>query len=1075
MTVSFTNGVLEDRRLDAAIERYVSYLGDATVPKSAALLRESIGAFGDTDAKAALDLYGAEVVGRAAVKNIRERREFEQAVDVYANALAGQPLPASLEELARSHRKARRKAAPADRKALDHPYQLAMNAITAFGLDAFAQAVTLRRAGGQVVAPPRAPEVDRPIGGDLEDPAEQYRIGHALASTRSKVKAESWLRKAAKQGHHRAQYELADMLIRRKDLAAREEGVTWLFKSAQFASKQGEVDAHLLLARAYEVGVPGALEKNHRLAGLWARKAAVTSKAPVPQPDRRDPLGQYLLACRYLDGLGVERDPEKGVALLEQVVRGKSRYSRWASSKLEALDAPKPYRRRTLAHQPVTQAYLDVVRPSILGQTREKSIWRAFLDSTPLFDVIADIAETAGSPAYDGLADFLSLILDPTLSKEAKLERLEVNGERIHRGLSELLELEREDRGRFRPAFEDLFRLFAERYRSELSGEPTEVERAVTRLAGGDPKDARVVVDLLLGLGRWLDDLIQERDRPVEDVARRAIEGADRFLELERGVRVLRKVRPRSVSDLLAATLDHQQQTVAAGVVDFLSLFLDPTLRPEQRAQKLQERRTKIEHALAATTGAPEGNAFFATLFNVLGKHLERASDGAEGSLLEAISSWLPPTATRAERESVTKSLLSLGRTLDRELRDVGQDPGALPKVLDGLEGVLSVKRELSDLLGAKALSPWKLAMGAVAGGLTWEAFRVSGLQEAIREHTGVDPVLVELHRKVGLIPPSIARELDEEQVEATLSFLSVFVDPLLSRERKAEILDQTIERAASLLDFDRLPNTNWTELCGHAGKQLSAHLGDSVKPDLADFLRERMIGLGQRLDRETSITVADPIGNLVQRSVAGFLRSHKEALLDFSVADLSRSTFESLRAVSEEGRITQEDLLDRILPGLNLGLDAPLLVALDRQLPLIPTDLRQQLGDEAAEELLAVLSLPCDPFRSREERAEILDRALQRLGHALPALGERSWSALFESVRSRILDHAGERGISVHPQADEWLTKRLSELASTLDRAGSIESFLGRHREDLLDSDAAPARHHEEGLEEPDRRERAR
>ena len=49
--------MIDDRRFDAAIERYISHLDGRPLPRNAPKLRESIAAMGDADSQAAIDLY----------------------------------------------------------------------------------------------------------------------------------------------------------------------------------------------------------------------------------------------------------------------------------------------------------------------------------------------------------------------------------------------------------------------------------------------------------------------------------------------------------------------------------------------------------------------------------------------------------------------------------------------------------------------------------------------------------------------------------------------------------------------------------------------------------------------------------------------------------------------------------------------------------------------------------------------------------------------------------------------------------------------------------------------------------
>ena len=120
------------------------------------------------------------------------------------------------------------------------PKGITANAIAAFGFEAFIAAV-----GDSRPAPPaRAEAIDSaPIGGDVKDAERQYQLGHLLMQTHAKKKGEHWLLEAAKQGHRRAQGELAEIMIRKESLASREEGVKWLFRAAQFASRDGDVDS----------------------------------------------------------------------------------------------------------------------------------------------------------------------------------------------------------------------------------------------------------------------------------------------------------------------------------------------------------------------------------------------------------------------------------------------------------------------------------------------------------------------------------------------------------------------------------------------------------------------------------------------------------------------------------------------------------------------------------------------------------------------------------------------------------------------------------------------------------------
>jgi TPR repeat protein len=137
-------------------------------------------------------------------------------------------------------------------------------------------------------------------GGDPEAQASmglllELGLGKAADRVRTEdaFRARNWYRKAAEQGHTRAQHSLASLYLWGQGGARDPETAAyWLERAAE----QGVVEAQVKLAALYANGDGVRFDIDTALD--WLRKAA----------GRGDPLGQFLLGQFYETGIGVPRD-----------------------------------------------------------------------------------------------------------------------------------------------------------------------------------------------------------------------------------------------------------------------------------------------------------------------------------------------------------------------------------------------------------------------------------------------------------------------------------------------------------------------------------------------------------------------------------------------------------------------------------------------------------------------------------------------------------------------------------------------------------------------------------------------
>ena len=127
-------------------------------------------------------------------------------------------------------------------------------------------------------------------------PDAQNAIGEMLLSgqggPRRETAATAWFRKAAFQGHARAQVNLGAMIERSPNIGAKEEAAGWYRRAAV----QGFAPGQHHLARLYEAGE--GMPRNIGLAVFWYTKAVHQNFAP----------SQFAIGLLRHDGIGLSRN-----------------------------------------------------------------------------------------------------------------------------------------------------------------------------------------------------------------------------------------------------------------------------------------------------------------------------------------------------------------------------------------------------------------------------------------------------------------------------------------------------------------------------------------------------------------------------------------------------------------------------------------------------------------------------------------------------------------------------------------------------------------------------------------------
>jgi TPR repeat protein len=128
----------------------------------------------------------------------------------------------------------------------------------------------------------------------------QFLLGELYCNKNDKKLAAKWIKKAAKQGHAKAQYKLSYIYnygrgVRKDD----KQAIKWCRKAAE----QGYASAQLELGHQYSYGV--SLSKDLLKAADWYTKAAKQGSAS----------SQLSLAELYEGGWGVEQDYPRAYSL----------------------------------------------------------------------------------------------------------------------------------------------------------------------------------------------------------------------------------------------------------------------------------------------------------------------------------------------------------------------------------------------------------------------------------------------------------------------------------------------------------------------------------------------------------------------------------------------------------------------------------------------------------------------------------------------------------------------------------------------------------------------------------------
>jgi len=145
----------------------------------------------------------------------------------------------------------------------------------------------------------RAAELAEPLARDGDRDA-QYALGvifdRGLNGTKNENLAADYYRKAAEQGHPKAEFKLASMYTtgRGVDEKSDEQAFRWYLKAAE----AGDVDAEYSVAAIYQTG-KGAEQSNEK-AFSWFLKAA----------DQGDVDAAYNVGAMYQNGSGVEKSNE---------------------------------------------------------------------------------------------------------------------------------------------------------------------------------------------------------------------------------------------------------------------------------------------------------------------------------------------------------------------------------------------------------------------------------------------------------------------------------------------------------------------------------------------------------------------------------------------------------------------------------------------------------------------------------------------------------------------------------------------------------------------------------------------
>ena len=153
----------------------------------------------------------------------------------------------------------------------------------------------------ETVTPPVAQRTEN----EPKDAQAQYELGLKYYEEKNYSEAATWYRKAAEQGHVRAQYELGGLYhIGRGVTKDNQKAFKWYRKAAD----QGYADAQNGLGYIYQIGL--GVTRDYQEAIKWYRKAAEQGHANA----------QYALGGTYGNGQGVTQDYQEAIKWYRKAV-----------------------------------------------------------------------------------------------------------------------------------------------------------------------------------------------------------------------------------------------------------------------------------------------------------------------------------------------------------------------------------------------------------------------------------------------------------------------------------------------------------------------------------------------------------------------------------------------------------------------------------------------------------------------------------------------------------------------------------------------------------------------------------
>lgn len=136
------------------------------------------------------------------------------------------------------------------------------------------------------------------IAGNQGHSESQYLLG----TVHMKLKlpgGQEWFRMAARSGHSKAQFALAEILIENEDLVSTEESIRW----CMLAAAQGDCRAKYLLARRYDTG--NGVPQNYEHALELYKEVAIEQKHLGAESRIGEMLRQDLGTQKHISDVGL--------------------------------------------------------------------------------------------------------------------------------------------------------------------------------------------------------------------------------------------------------------------------------------------------------------------------------------------------------------------------------------------------------------------------------------------------------------------------------------------------------------------------------------------------------------------------------------------------------------------------------------------------------------------------------------------------------------------------------------------------------------------------------------------------